>query len=207
MSGVESLRSDERIILYRHEERLGRQSVFEFPGWYRSFTFGVRYGVAHGFAKIIHVESDAHLISRRLHDFVNNMVSGWVAVWSQKYSMPEIAIQVAVGKGLQEMSAFAAEPYETMRGQNHELMFPFSEVVREFKGDRYGEDPACLVPRDADYSSQTLIGKEPKYYWWLPPCSQPEPRHYSAPFEDLRFVKGWASPDPALSGWWVSRAS
>ena len=52
----------EKILLYHFEEHLGRKAIFDFPGWYRSFTFAGRYAHAHGFEKVVHIESDAFLI-------------------------------------------------------------------------------------------------------------------------------------------------
>lgn len=163
---LEAIQSDAPIILYTHTERLGRASVFEFPGWYRSFAFGVLYGAAHGFEKIIHLESDAFLISDRIQSHFNVFTTGWFACWCEAYHFPEIAIQAAAGDEIANMVAFVREPYAQMEGQIHEFVFPFTHIERHFVGNRYGE-MIGHVPRHADYSAQTHNGQPDAFYWWI----------------------------------------
>lgn len=169
VSRPEDVKSDSPILLYAHTQRLGRQSVFQFPGWYRSFAFGVLYGASHGFEKIIHLESDAFLVSERIQRHFNEFTSGWFSVWCEAYLFPEIAIQAAAGDEIADMAAFVREPYSRLAGQIHEYLLPFTHIERDFVGNRYGE-MIGHIPRQADYSAQTHSGQPDAFYWWIPPA-------------------------------------
>src|SRR6185312_5533072 len=62
-SGLAAIRP---VALFRFNKHLGRHSPLNFPGWYRSFAFAAVFAQAHGFEKIVHIESDAFLISARV---------------------------------------------------------------------------------------------------------------------------------------------
>ncbi len=160
------VRSDAPVVLYHHEFRLGRAGLFDFPGWHRSFAFGARYARAHGFDKVVHLESDAFLVSRRMRRLVDAHGSGWVIPWSERYKFPEIAIQLVGPDQLEAFAAFAARPYDWMRHRVHEPLFTPTHIERGLVGERYGEE-AGPVPRDADYATQVPSQREPSYYWWL----------------------------------------
>ena len=185
------------VVLYTHSERLGRQSVFEFPGWHRSFAFGVLYGAAHGFEKIIHIESDAHLISRRMQRYFNDVRSGWLACWCESYQFPEIAIQAAAGDEVADMVAFAREPYAKLAGQIHENLIPFTHIERSFIGNRYGE-MIGHVPEHADFSAQTHVGQPDTFYWWISP---PDGANRAARRESVAKLRS-PFPRDVLEGSW-----
>lgn len=196
---VEDLDSDHPIILYTHTKRLGRASVFEFPGWYRSFAFGALYGAGHNFEKIIHLESDAFLISSQIQAHFNAVTTGWFAVWCEAYHFPEIAIQVAAGDEIRKMVAFVREPYAQMQGQIHEFVFPFTHIERSFVGNRYGE-MIGHVPRHADYCAQTHAGRPDAFYWWIKErCAGIDDYisagRWSAPFEADTLEGSWSGPE------------
>ena len=154
------------LLLYHFEQRLGRAALFDFPGWYRSFAFGAAYAKAHGFEKVIHLESDAFLVSERMRRTVDRLAAGWTIFWTEKYGFPEIAIQVVGPDQIDALVAFCAEPYERMRGEIHEHHFRPTHVEKGLFGDRYGET-AEAIPRNADYATQVPSQREPSYYWWL----------------------------------------
>jgi hypothetical protein len=156
------------VMIYHFAERLGRPSLYDFPGWHRSFTFAVLYAQAHGFGRVIHIESDAFLLTARLRAYLGGLEDGWVALFCAKYDFPEIAIQAAAGDGLARMAAWAREPYANMVGKSHEKLMPYTKVENGFVGDRYGEH-LPQIPRNVDYAAQVEIDREPDYYWWMAP--------------------------------------
>jgi len=199
----EKVQTTDPLLLYAHTERLGRQSVFQFPGWYRSFAFGVLYGAAHGFDKIIHLESDAFLISERIQRHFNEFTTGWFSVWSEAYIFPEIAIQAAAGSAIAEMADFVRKPYSQLSGQIHEFLFPFTHLERTFVGNRYGE-MIGHVPRQADYSAQTRVGQPDAFYWWIPQTASPaihrrEVVRLRAPFPADILEGSWSAPEADMS--------
>lgn len=156
-------------ILFHHRTRVGRRSVGEFPGWYRSYGFAAEYAERFGYERAIHVESDAYLITRRLQDRIEATHRGWSALWCPRHRMPEMAVQVIAGRHRRRWLDLCRKPYESwLSGTLHERVIPWSRIERGFVGDRYGEMGGA-VPRDADYAAQTPPDLAPEAYWWMPP--------------------------------------
>ncbi|RYC29205.1 hypothetical protein D3273_25135 [Lichenibacterium minor] len=153
-------------MLYRFEQNLGRRSLFDFPGWHRSFTFACRFADRHGFDKVVHVESDTFVISRRLRDYIDAAADDWIALWCSLHGFPEITIQVMAGAGLAAYRTFSDIPHEALVGRPYEGQIPFTRVETGFIGDRYGER-LPYVPVDADFVSQAPEADR-SYFWWFP---------------------------------------
>jgi hypothetical protein len=189
-------------VLFHFTERLGRADIYDFPGWYRSFVFGALYAEANGFDRVIHLESDAFLISPRAQANFRDFQDGWAALWSERYQFPEIAFQVVAGESLRTLAEFARRPYEALRLQVHETALPLTHVERGLTGDRYGED-TDQIPAGVDYAAQVQELREDSYYWWLEGTAPPD----VAPVVDWGFGQdgnltapigdGWARPEPA----------
>ena len=198
------VRSRSPILIYRHDQRRGRNSTFDFPGWHRSFAFGALYAHAHGFERVVHLESDAHLASGRIAWHFNHIEAGWFALWSRKYWMPEMAIQVAAGPQVAELAAFARKPYANMIGRPHEDQLPYSHISHLYRGDRYTET-LDQVPLGVDFATQTPSDRPVDYYWWmkatrptvLPPiAAEPVCIGPSELQDDRLFECDWSSAEP-----------
>jgi hypothetical protein len=155
------------LLLVHFRQRLGRVDVLNFPGWHRSFCFAALYAARHQFDRVIHIESDAFVVSARARDYLRDFSEGWAAFWSVRYAMPETAIQVAAGEGLRTLAGFARSPYGALAGRIHEQDMPFSQLARDFRGDRYGEFTDA-IPADADYAAQVPSRREQGFLWFLP---------------------------------------
>ena len=166
----ESLVSDAARVLFHFEHNLGRASVFDFPGWYRSFTFACEYADRNRFDKVVHIESDAFIVSKRLRDYIDDVDDGWIALWCAMHDFPEITLQVMAGSGLSAYRTFCASvPHEALVGHAYETQIPFTRIERGFVGDRYGER-LPYVPVEADYVSQAPEADR-SYYWWMAPTA------------------------------------
>ncbi|WP_157649254.1 hypothetical protein [Burkholderia ubonensis] len=128
-----------RNVLVRFPNNLGRQSGAEYPGWWRSFFHSINIARAVGAQKIIHIESDAYILSESLFDFVNEVESGWHVLWARRYGMPETAIQVICRDQFDSFARFKAQAEETPVSDIAERVLPFTSVDKRFKGDRYSE--------------------------------------------------------------------
>ena len=171
-----------RVILHHFPDRLGRRSVLDFPGWYRSFCHAARHAEAGGFDKIVHIESDTFLITPRLRAYVNGLTDGWTALWCPSHEFAETAVQIMAGSAAIAFLDLSRQPYETFAGREFEIQLPFTHVERGFIGDRYGEYDAP-VPRDADYAVQAVETLDDDYFWFVPPLPAPDvpPRRPAPP--------------------------
>ena len=166
-------------VIVRFDDNLGRQGVSAYPGWWRSFLHSVTLAKALGADKIVHIESDAYILSPQLADFINGIDNGWHVMWTERYQFPETAIQVICRDQFEVFEQFKARQPDLNYGDIAERLLPFTSVNREFKGDRYSEfrrrrgifrsrkfDRIPLfqqsifyraVPADADFVTQTEI--------------------------------------------------
>lgn len=190
------------VGLVHFRQRLGRLDVLNFPGWHRSFCFAALYAARHQFDRVIHIESDAFVVSARARDYLRDFSDGWAAFWSARYGMPESAIQVAAGEGLRALAGFARAPYGPLVGQVHERAFPFTAVAREFRGDRYGEFTDA-IPAHADYAAQVPSRRERGFLWFLPGRDNAAPLtgkvrlDFCAGGDGLAALgEGWSAPEP-----------
>ncbi|BAP89599.1 putative uncharacterized protein [Burkholderiales bacterium GJ-E10] len=126
-------------LLVRFPKHLGRQSMSAYPGWWRSFFFSLDVARAMNLQKIVHVESDAFVLSTRLADFLNDVRSGWHTLWLPKYGMPETAVQVICEDQLCRFAQFQRDSTNQINQTIAEHILPFTHVHKEFTGDRYSE--------------------------------------------------------------------
>jgi len=154
----------ERIRLYRFAEHIGNDRRNRHRGWWRSFLFSLQVARRYGLRKIVHVESDAYLISPRVVDFLSNLDSGWTALWCPTYQMPEAQIQVIVEDQFPAMQRFVDMGFHEASRTMPEKSLPFTHVEKGFYGDRYGEF-SSRIPRTAEYACQVIHAstKGPRY--------------------------------------------
>ena len=129
----------ETQLMLRFPDRLGRSGLLSYPGWWRSFLHALNVARQLGARKIIHVESDAYILSPRLADHIRNINSGWTTLWSEHYRIPETAVQVICEDQFDAMGAFQLKTQEELGGHLAENLLPFTHVDKTFKGDRYGD--------------------------------------------------------------------
>ncbi|MBS0558638.1 MAG: class I SAM-dependent methyltransferase [Proteobacteria bacterium] len=179
------MRPEAPVALFHFRDNLGRPRDTYFPGWLRSFFFAAAYARLFGFDKIVHIESDAFLITPRVQAYFNSVTEGWVALWCPRYKMPESGLQIIAGNAIERCAAFGRRSFDTPDADVIEKMLPFTHVETGFNGDRYGEYQDH-IPRDADYVMQIKATRyaDPDYLWWLPqlsPLAQPRPEPPAPP--------------------------
>jgi hypothetical protein len=158
--------SDAPVAFYHHARHLGRHDILDFPGWYRSFALAARWATVGGFTRVVHVESDAFLISDAAVNYVNGVQDAWIAMLCPRHQMPESAIQVMAGSGFARYAEYVAGAYEQLRHQSHELLIPFTHIEHGLIGDRYGEYQD-FIPADADFAANAAEHAPASYFWWL----------------------------------------
>jgi len=142
------------IVMFRFQEHYGRYAVGIFPGWRRSFTFSSEIAKKYSFGKIIHIESDAFVISRRMINYIRSLRKGWNVFWCPHYNFPETAIQIICGDSIRKLERLYRIGKDFwFKNTLPEFIFPFTNINRRFMGDRY--DEFCTkYPANADYICQ-----------------------------------------------------
>jgi hypothetical protein len=153
--------TDHGIFMYRFAEHLGRPDVLDYPGWWRSFLYAEKIARRYEFDKIIHVESDAYVLSVELAIYLNSLDSGWTALWCPRWRSPETGFQVICRDQFDAMRKLGSEVPST-KGKPVEVLLPFTHVEQGFAGDRYGEF-SDFIPPHADYAMQVHPGMTVRY--------------------------------------------
>ena len=110
-----------------------------------------------GATKVILLDSDMYILTKRLADWVKSFDNGWGTVWCARHNFPEAAFQIIAGDGIEQFLEYTDGPWEKHLGERMETTLPFSLVEKGFIGDRYGEaEPANLGT--PDYYGQALVG-------------------------------------------------
>jgi len=135
-----SLKSN--ITLFHFEDHLGRPSRKNYSGWWRSFTFSIKLAEKYNIDKIIHIESDYYIVSRRMIDYMAEISEGWTVFYSKFYGFPETAIQIICKDSFEKLNKTYQNAVESKYQFKKiaERVLPFSKVEKGFLGDRYGEE-------------------------------------------------------------------
>ncbi|HIE73215.1 MAG TPA: hypothetical protein EYQ06_02905 [Flavobacteriales bacterium] len=149
-----------KINLYSFHDRKGLNWSHNFAnneGWWRSFCAALNIAEEYNYEKIVHIESDAFLISKRVFDHIDSLKTGWTAFWANKYYFPESCIQVICKDQFDSFRDFASCGYhELSKKGKAEKIIPFTDVERRFLGDRYGENVDEQM-EGLDYFCQTKL--------------------------------------------------
>lgn len=144
------------VTIVRFHTELPRTGVWEYPYWWRCLDF-LKVIIPQGVTKLIHIDTDCYVLSPRLMKYVRELDSGWTAFWSAKYDFPEAGFWVVAGDALKSFIDFPIPYYTYYNGKEAERVLPFTNVVKSFIGDRYGEDFLPQTP-EMDYYCQHQAG-------------------------------------------------
>ncbi|MCD8515907.1 MAG: hypothetical protein LRY61_01305 [Burkholderiaceae bacterium] len=123
--------------IFHFNDNLGRSSLQSYPGWWRSFLFSAQIARSNDNCKLIHIESDAYVLSPRLFQKIIDLRHGWTTFWLEKYQMPETAIQVICPDQLANLEQIERHPM--LNREMAEKFLPFTEIDKQMIGDRYSE--------------------------------------------------------------------
>jgi len=179
-----ALNQDKNLIIH-FDNNLGRNSTADYPGWWRSFLHSVDIANQLGVDKIIHIESDAYILTPRLADYINEIQSGWHVLWSPHYQFPETAIQVICRDQFDIFEQIKKDHPDFTFSDIAEKVLPFTTINREFKGDRYSDFQRnrwifrsrkfnrfrifntdfflVAIPPDADFVTQTVSRQQVEF--------------------------------------------
>lgn len=128
--------SDLKVIRFgKHWER-GQE--YDYPYGWR--TVHAARMVAEAYDKIIFIDSDGFVLSRRLANWIKELNDGWHALWCPKYSFPEANCHILTREHYPAFFKFTeGDPYQHNNTGMMENILPFTHVHREFVSNRYGE--------------------------------------------------------------------
>lgn len=159
-AGIEVLKADSgkfqssQVAVYSFADHKGIGDL-DFEGWFRSFCYCVEIAEALGHDKILHIESDAYIVSRRMAKQIARTNTGWTAYWCPRHFMPETAIQVICADQFDAVRRVGKLDYDVhFRRKVIENTLPFTRVERaSVYGNRFGEFRTS-IPAYADFACQ-----------------------------------------------------
>jgi len=149
----ERLPDGPRAFRYRFATHEGRQGLYGHRGWWRSFLYSLTIARTLGFGRIVHIEADAFLLTRRIVDRFNELENGWTAFYFPAYGVAEPALQVIGEDQFDAMATFTSRTLDDLTQDLAENMLPFTHIERNYSGNRYGEMRG-RIPGYADYACQ-----------------------------------------------------
>lgn len=125
-----------KLIYHPHLER--GQFHDYLPCW--RTTHDWRIAIDDGFEKIICVDDDAFILSRRLIDHVRSLESGWESMWCPRWNFPECGLHVLCKDSFPKYFQYLTIPYSERNktGSLIENVLPYTPN-KEFNCDRWGE--------------------------------------------------------------------
>tara|TARA_R100000808_G_C2143261_1_gene151038 strand:+ start:673 stop:1389 length:717 start_codon:yes stop_codon:yes gene_type:complete len=159
----------EDVNMFHFNERIGIEPRENNPhlggstlGWYRSFFNSVKIALKFKFDKIIHIESDAYLISKKVCDFIDHLDSGWTTLYCPKYTFPETSIQIICKDNFDKLEILRKADINEFKEMQAEWALPITQFTKSFVGDRYGESTELQLP-SIDYYCQCNLNTNLKY--------------------------------------------
>lgn len=143
-------------VMFRFPEHYIKNDVANYPGWWRSFSYLSVLAEKYKIDKIIHVESDAYILTDKMINYIKNLNEGWNSFFSPILQWPESNIMIICGKDIDNLKRFYNKEVWFKKRTNKEYcehVLPFTNISEDFKGDRYTEW-GKPIPADADYACQ-----------------------------------------------------
>lgn len=128
------------VTLLRHQEHLERTGEQHGYIYCWRHLYAIKILMQLGYEKIIFLDSDCFIVSRRMQDYVMSIHNGWEAFWIPKYNFPSAEFHVLCQDAFPIFNAFTSVPYQRHDGKLMETALPFTRINRDLFVDRWGED-------------------------------------------------------------------
>lgn len=135
----------------------GRGRVWDIPYCWRGLYFIPNIVKFTNADKVFSIDTDCFVLSKKLASFLNTCNSGWVTFHCKKYNFPEAALFVLNKDSFPLLDKLMESPWSKFNNiVTMENVLPFTEVLKTFTGDRYGE---TRLPQteDMDYYGQCPV--------------------------------------------------
>ncbi len=144
------------LDVYRFDTHLPRMGNLEYPFCWRGLKYIKRF--LKEYDKIVFMDTDFYVLSPKLAEFIKGLNTGWTTFYSQYYDFPECSCWVLCKDSFYLLDEFPIPTYTCYNGTPMEDLLPFTNIVTEFRGDRYGEFANKCIRLDADYYAQWEVG-------------------------------------------------
>ena len=142
------------IKIHKFYSRLLRNTHNAYGYWYSAFAQAIKYAKQNDFDKIVHIDTDVYLLTPQIYEYVNNIRSGWSCFWSEIHQFPESTFQIICKDQFNQAETFFTRDFlKFYPDAMAEKEIPFTNVIKQFKGDRYGEK-GLEQSNDMDYYGQ-----------------------------------------------------
>lgn len=160
----------DEVTLFRFEEHLRRLDVADGYIYCWRAVYALRSLFA-GYDKIIFIDSDAYVLSRRLINFMRTCNQGFQSFWCPRHGFPESSLFIINKDAYPIFEKYCDElSYEdrAWRSTRMETSLPFTRVSHDFNIDRFGEDnPTPDQSREMDAYLQANLKTKFHFNPWL----------------------------------------
>lgn len=146
---------DRSVSVMSFRKHLPTGKDLDYPYCWRSLYF-VRWVAMSGqWDKIIMIDNDAFVLSKRLADYLKAVDTGWTSLWCERWKFPESSLTVICRDAFSILNEFCVDDFRFHNGKKMEEVTPFTNVEKRFVGDRYGEEsPPRKQDESMDYYCQ-----------------------------------------------------
>jgi hypothetical protein len=129
------------ILTRRQHLGIPRNTDWDYPCYWKNLYETRKVFEIFGYDKVITIDTDGFVLSRRLAEYIRELRSGWTAFHERKWNFPTAELHVLCrGNGFERFDRFTYPHFMTHNGLLMEKTIPFTYVEPQFNCGRYGED-------------------------------------------------------------------
>lgn len=150
------------VTLFRNTPSLvrGTNGGEDYPYIWRAF-YDIRKIIEGGqYKKIVCIDTDAFILSKKLADYVKDLNTGWTAFKVQKYGFPSAEFFILCEDSFKAYMEFTSGHFLDNNGKVMERVLPFTIINDAFNVDRYGETEGKQPDESIDLFGQCRVETE-----------------------------------------------
>lgn len=143
---------DYDITFIRYDYHIPRGSIYDYPYLWRAL-WDFKKIIDDGYDKILSIDSDCFVLSDKLCSFIKDTNTGWQALYSKRYDFPETACFFLCKDTFPLYFEYTKGDWKDKNLLCMETELPFTNVLKCFNAERYGENGTPQTP-EMDYYGQ-----------------------------------------------------
>lgn len=143
------------LNILRYEAHYKRGPIgHDYPyGW--RMVFAARR-ILSQYEKVIFIDSDGFVLSRKLAHWIRDIRTGWRALWCERHHFPEGNLHVLTEDAYPLFKEFTEGDFMRHNGKCMELTLPFTHIDKGFVAERFGEE-GTKQRADMDFYAQCWL--------------------------------------------------